>query len=69
MPKGKRGIKPAKYHAEEYRGINIAWTESSGNWVPYINRKLIPNVAFATAENARAWCRSRIDKELADRPK
>lgn len=59
------GTKPKRaQHSEDYRGVNIQTHEHYGTWLPYINRKLIPNVAFATWNAAVNWCRREIDKEL-----
>ena len=46
-----------------YGEHNIAWTQHNGNWLIYINKKLMVNAEFGTKEKAVDWAKKLIDDE------
>lgn len=49
------------YWSDIYRGRHIATLQHATVWLAYLDKVLQTNLRFATAADANAWLRRRID--------
>jgi hypothetical protein len=57
----------ADFWSDTYRGRTIAILNHCGRWLVYLDHVLQERIQFATAEAARSWLQSKVDRRPSGR--